>query len=39
MSPHGVGVTVRVRAGWREGDLGPFTLHFEHSEPVRTLAV
>ncbi|MFE0420488.1 copper chaperone PCu(A)C [Streptomyces tendae] len=39
MSPHSVDVTVRAGAGWREGDLVPFTLHFERSGPVRTLAV
>ncbi|MEU6589774.1 copper chaperone PCu(A)C [Streptomyces sp. NPDC046881] len=38
MSPHGVDVTLRG-AGWRAGDLVTFTLHFEHSAPVRTLAV
>ncbi|MBL1083113.1 copper chaperone PCu(A)C [Streptomyces actinomycinicus] len=39
MSPHGADVTLRAAAGWRAGDLVPFTLHFEHSAPVRTFAV
>ncbi|MFF9405042.1 copper chaperone PCu(A)C [Streptomyces anandii] len=39
MSPHGVDVTLRAGAGWRAGDLVPFTLHFERSTPVETIAV
>lgn len=39
MSPHGVDVTLRAAAGWRAGDLVPFTLHFERSAPVETVAV
>ncbi|MGW2651671.1 copper chaperone PCu(A)C [Streptomyces sp. NPDC001393] len=39
MSPRGVDVTMRAGAGWREGDLVPFTLHFERSAPVETIAV
>ena len=39
MSPDGVDVTVPVKKGWRSGDLVSFTLHFEHSEAVKTLAV
>ncbi|MGW2422176.1 copper chaperone PCu(A)C [Streptomyces sp. NPDC001709] len=39
MSPAGVDVTLRAEPGWRAGDLVPFTLHFEHSEPVETIAV
>ncbi|MEU6351333.1 copper chaperone PCu(A)C [Streptomyces sp. NPDC047072] len=39
MAPDGVDVTLRCKAGWRAGDLVSFTLHFEDSEPVRTLAV
>lgn len=39
MSPRGVDVTLRAGAGWRAGDLVPFTLHFERSAPVETLAV
>ncbi|MES9520336.1 copper chaperone PCu(A)C [Streptomyces capoamus] len=38
MSPHGVDVVLGA-ADWRAGDLVPFTLHFAHSAPVRTLAV
>ncbi|MFD3926013.1 copper chaperone PCu(A)C [Streptomyces sp. NPDC058614] len=39
MSPHGVDVILRPRAGWRAGDLVPFTLHFEHSGAIETIAV
>ncbi|MBX7549788.1 copper chaperone PCu(A)C [Streptomyces sp. NPDC004232] len=39
MSPHGVDLTLRARAGWQAGDLVSFTLHFERSAPVRTIAV
>ncbi|MEU0009284.1 copper chaperone PCu(A)C [Streptomyces sp. NPDC006314] len=39
MSPVGVDVTLRAGAGWQAGDLVAFTLHFEHSAPVRTIAV
>ncbi|MGW7382703.1 copper chaperone PCu(A)C [Streptomyces sp. NPDC054794] len=39
MSPHGLDVTLRAGAGWRAGDLVPFTLYFEHSGPVETEAV
>jgi copper(I)-binding protein len=39
MSPEGVDVTLRPKAGWRAGDLVAFTLHFERSGTVETLAV
>ncbi|MEU3509651.1 copper chaperone PCu(A)C [Streptomyces longwoodensis] len=39
MSPRGVDVTLRAGAGWRAGDLVPFTLHFARSTPVETIAV
>ncbi|WP_369031388.1 copper chaperone PCu(A)C [Streptomyces adonidis] len=39
MSPDGLDVIVPVKAGWQPGDLVSFTLHFEHSGAVRTLAV
>ncbi|GGZ15267.1 membrane protein [Streptomyces olivaceoviridis] len=39
MSPAGVDVTLRAGTGWQAGDLVAFTLHFEHSAPVRTIAV
>ncbi|MFE0508806.1 copper chaperone PCu(A)C [Streptomyces sp. NPDC058964] len=39
MSSHGVDVTLRAGAGWRTGDLVPFTLRFEHSGTVETVAV
>ncbi|MFF5497482.1 copper chaperone PCu(A)C [Streptomyces aquilus] len=39
MSPREPAVTLRPRAGWREGELIAFTLHFEHSGAVRTLAL
>ncbi|OLZ61413.1 hypothetical protein AV521_43490 [Streptomyces sp. IMTB 2501] len=39
MSPQGVDLTLRARAGWRAGDLVSFTLHFERSAPVTTIAV
>jgi len=39
MSPDGLDVTFRAKAGWRAGDLVPFTLHFAHSGAVRTIAV
>lgn len=39
MTPDGVDVTLRSAKGWRAGDLVSFTLHFEDSDPVRTLAV
>ncbi|MFF1701102.1 copper chaperone PCu(A)C [Streptomyces sp. NPDC058252] len=39
MSPHSLDATVRARAGWRAGDLVPFTLHFRRSGPVKVLAV
>ncbi|MEV6113747.1 copper chaperone PCu(A)C [Streptomyces sp. NPDC052109] len=39
MSPRGVDVTLRAGAGWRAGDLVPFTLHFERSAPVEAIAV
>ncbi|MGJ5752400.1 hypothetical protein FB563_0494 [Streptomyces puniciscabiei] len=39
MSPRGVDVTLRAGADWRAGDLVPFTLHFERSAPVETIAV
>ncbi|MFB0615024.1 copper chaperone PCu(A)C [Streptomyces sp. AGS-58] len=39
MSPSGVDATLRAGAGWRAGDLVPFTLHFARSAPVETIAV
>jgi copper(I)-binding protein len=39
MSPQDVDVTLRAGVGWRAGDLVPFTLHFERSGAVRTIAV
>ncbi|GHE06700.1 copper chaperone PCu(A)C [Streptomyces alanosinicus] len=39
MSPRGVDVTLQAEADWRAGDLVPFTLHFERSAPVETIAV
>lgn len=39
MSPQDVDVVLRSRSGWRAGDLVAFTLHFEHSGAVETLAL
>ncbi|MFJ2833194.1 copper chaperone PCu(A)C [Streptomyces sp. NPDC087263] len=39
MSPHGLDVTLRAEAGWRAGDLVPFTLHFQRSGAVKVVAV
>ncbi|MER8029979.1 copper chaperone PCu(A)C [Streptomyces bauhiniae] len=39
MSPLTADVTVPVTGQWRDGDLVPFTLHFEHSAAVPALAV
>lgn len=39
MAPHGVDVTLRAGSGWRTGDIVPFTLHFERSGSIRTVAV
>ncbi|WP_347233194.1 hypothetical protein [Streptomyces sp. M2] len=39
MSPARGDVTLTPRARLRSGDLVPFTLHFEHSGAVKTLAV
>ncbi|MGX1563248.1 copper chaperone PCu(A)C [Streptomyces sp. NPDC055506] len=40
MSPAGFDVIVPVKkGGWRTGDLVAFTLHFEHSGAVKSLAV
>ncbi|MHA5053711.1 copper chaperone PCu(A)C [Streptomyces sp. SD15] len=39
MSPHGLDTTVRARAGWRAGDLVPFTLTFRHGGRIKVLAV
>ncbi|WP_406102745.1 copper chaperone PCu(A)C [Streptomyces sp. NBC_01003] len=39
MGPSGVGVTLRAGAGWRAGDVVPFTLRFRLSGPVETVAV
>ncbi|WP_037683209.1 copper chaperone PCu(A)C [Streptomyces griseus] len=39
MSPSGLDVTLRAKAGWREFDFVPFTLHFQHSGPVKALAI
>jgi copper(I)-binding protein len=39
MSPYGLDVTVPAKAGRQAGDLVSFTLHFERSGAVKTLAV
>ncbi|WP_217554371.1 copper chaperone PCu(A)C [Streptomyces sp. GbtcB6] len=39
MSPDGLDAIVPAKATWQPGDLVPFTLYFEHSGAVRTLAV
>jgi copper(I)-binding protein len=39
MSPDGLDVIVPAKRGWQSGDLVAFTLHFEHSGAVKTLAV
>ncbi|MFI6007809.1 copper chaperone PCu(A)C [Streptomyces sp. NPDC051243] len=39
MSPFGLDVTLRANAGWRPGDVVPFTLHFEHGGRVEASAV
>ncbi|WP_105967905.1 copper chaperone PCu(A)C [Streptomyces geranii] len=39
MTPDGLDVIVPVKAGWQPGAVVPFTLHFEHSAAVRTLAI
>lgn len=39
MSPLTSDVTVPVTRQWRDGDLVPFTLHFEHSGAIPALAV
>ncbi|CAL9348796.1 copper chaperone PCu(A)C [Streptomyces sp. enrichment culture] len=39
MSPHSSDVTVPAATRWAEGDLVPFTLHFEHSGRMEVLAV
>ncbi|POX56515.1 hypothetical protein C3489_05415 [Streptomyces sp. Ru71] len=39
MSPHGVDVTLPARAEWRLGDRVPFTLRFERSGTIETVAV
>jgi hypothetical protein len=39
MSPNSLDVTVPAKTGWQSGDLVTFTLHFEHSGAVKTLAV
>jgi copper(I)-binding protein len=39
MSPNSVDVIVPAKKGWQPGDLVAFTLHFEHSGAVQTLAV
>ncbi|MES5820601.1 copper chaperone PCu(A)C [Streptomyces sp. RG80] len=39
MSPQGLDITLRAEEDWQAGDLVSFTLYFEHSEAVRTLAV
>jgi hypothetical protein len=38
MSPNGLDVILRAKADWQPGDLVPFTLHFERSGVVKTLA-
>lgn len=39
MSPDGLDVTLRAKAGWQAGDLLPFTLRFERGGSVQTIAV
>ncbi|MET7908353.1 copper chaperone PCu(A)C [Streptomyces avermitilis] len=39
MSPDAVDVIVPAKKDWQSGDLVSFTLHFEHSGAVKTLAV
>ncbi len=39
MSPGSLDVIVPVKKGWQSGDLVSFTLHFEHSGAVKSLAV
>ncbi|MFB7653294.1 MULTISPECIES: copper chaperone PCu(A)C [unclassified Streptomyces] len=39
MSPHTSDVTVPAKEGWRDGDLVPFTLRFEHSGRIEAVAV
>ncbi|MFJ8468119.1 copper chaperone PCu(A)C [Streptomyces swartbergensis] len=39
MSPHGLDVTARAKAGWQDGDLVRFTLHFQHSGRIEAIAV
>ncbi|MEV7993734.1 copper chaperone PCu(A)C [Streptomyces sp. NPDC086077] len=39
MTPLGLDVILRADAGWRVGDVVPFTLHFERSGRVETSAV
>ncbi|MEU9731607.1 copper chaperone PCu(A)C [Streptomyces sp. NPDC048002] len=39
MAPGRFNVTLRADKGWEEGDLVPFTLHFEHEGAVDALAV
>ncbi|GAA5016359.1 copper chaperone PCu(A)C [Streptomyces siamensis] len=39
MSPSGLAVTLAAEGDWTEGDLVPFTLHFERGGAVRTSAV
>ncbi|MFD7881235.1 copper chaperone PCu(A)C [Streptomyces bauhiniae] len=39
MSPLTSDVTVPVTRQWGDGDLVPFTLHFEHSGAIPALAV
>lgn len=39
MSPHDMDVTVRAGAGWRAGDLVPFTLHFQRTGRIKVVAI
>ncbi|WP_326654227.1 MULTISPECIES: copper chaperone PCu(A)C [unclassified Streptomyces] len=39
MSQYGLNLTLRPKSGWRAGDIVPFTLHFEHSGRIETVAV
>ncbi|MGW7256946.1 copper chaperone PCu(A)C [Streptomyces sp. NPDC054834] len=39
MSPQGLDAVLRSKAGWQAGDLVSFTLRFEHSGAIETLAV
>ncbi|MER6010642.1 copper chaperone PCu(A)C [Streptomyces bluensis] len=38
MSPSGLDLTLRAEATWEEGDIIPFTLHFERGGRIKTVA-